>query len=163
MFISFLSVWACSIGHTPRPPASCLQYDLPGAACLVSSAGRCIVPSVRVCVPCLAWSAPCIWRGLSCRLSCAVVPGALEWAGVHRRGILGEPGVGRSTPRVEKIQKRHFPCLPPPLFCSKHPTPIANLKNSAQKQKDPYKGSVFCAILALQALKGRNLQWLKVK
>jgi hypothetical protein len=32
-----------------------------------------------------------------------------------------------------------------------------------QKQKDPYKGSVFCAILALQALKGRNLQWLKVK
>lgn len=37
------------------------------------------------------------------------------------------------------------------------PTPIANLKNSAQKQKDPYKGSVFCAILALQALKGRNL------
>jgi hypothetical protein len=41
--------------------------------------------------------------------------------------------------------------------------PIANLKNSAQKQKDPYKGSVFCAILALEALKGRNLQWLKVK
>nr|DAP71144.1 MAG TPA: hypothetical protein [Caudoviricetes sp.] len=26
-----------------------------------------------------------------------------------------------------------------------------------QKQKDPYKGSAFCAILALQALKGRNL------
>nr|DAO13660.1 MAG TPA: hypothetical protein [Caudoviricetes sp.] len=32
-----------------------------------------------------------------------------------------------------------------------------------QKQKDPYKGSAFCAILALQALKGRNLQWLKIK
>ena len=43
------------------------------------------------------------------------------------------------------------------------PTPIVNLKNFPQKQKDPYKGSVFCAILALQALKGRNLQWLKVK
>jgi hypothetical protein len=43
------------------------------------------------------------------------------------------------------------------------PTPIANLKNFPQKQKDPYKGSVFCAILALQALKGRNLQWLKIK
>nr|DAE53512.1 MAG TPA: hypothetical protein [Caudoviricetes sp.] len=40
---------------------------------------------------------------------------------------------------------------------------IVNLKNFPQKQKDPYKGSVFCAILALQALKGRNLQWLKVK
>lgn len=38
------------------------------------------------------------------------------------------------------------------------PPPIANLKNFPQKQKDPYKGSVFCAILALQALKGRNLQ-----
>jgi hypothetical protein len=43
------------------------------------------------------------------------------------------------------------------------PHPIVNLKNFLQKQKDPYKGSVFCAILALQALKGRNLQWLKVK
>jgi len=35
--------------------------------------------------------------------------------------------------------------------------PIANLKNFPQKQKDPYKGSVFCVILVLQALKGRNL------
>nr|DAF63355.1 MAG TPA: hypothetical protein [Siphoviridae sp. ctvI513] len=44
--------------------------------------------------------------------------------------------------------------LPPPLSISKIPP---------KKQKDPYKGSVFCAILALQALKGRNLQWLKIK
>ena len=44
-----------------------------------------------------------------------------------------------------------------------HHTPIVNLKNFPQKQKDPYKGSGFCVILALQALKGRNLQWLKVK
>lgn len=43
------------------------------------------------------------------------------------------------------------------------PPPIINSKNFPQKQKDPYKGSEFCAILALQALKGRNLQWLKVK
>ena len=40
---------------------------------------------------------------------------------------------------------------------------IKKAQNFPQKQKDPYKGSVFCAILALQALKGRNLQWLKVK
>ena len=30
---------------------------------------------------------PCIWRGLSCRLSCAGRPGALGGAGSHRRGI----------------------------------------------------------------------------
>jgi hypothetical protein len=53
----------------------------------------------------------------------------------------------------------HHPLFPAQIT----PTPIANLKNFPQKQKDPYKGSVFCAILALQALKGRNLQWLKVK
>nr|DAW12591.1 MAG TPA: hypothetical protein [Caudoviricetes sp.] len=41
---------------------------------------------------------------------------------------------------------------------SKHtPTHISSSKNFPQKQKDPYKGSGFCAILALQALKGRNL------
>ena len=46
-----------------------------------------------------------------------------------------------------------------PLFPVQNtPTPIADSKNSAKKQKDPYKGSVFCAILALQALKRRNLQ-----
>nr|DAZ63402.1 MAG TPA: hypothetical protein [Caudoviricetes sp.] len=33
----------------------------------------------------------------------------------------------------------------------------AQSKNFPQKQKDPYKGSGFCVILALQALKGRNL------
>ena len=63
------------------------RYDLPGAVCLVSSADRCSVFSVRVCVSCLVCGLSCIWPGLPCCLSCAVVPGALEWAGVHRRGI----------------------------------------------------------------------------
>jgi hypothetical protein len=46
-----------------------------------------------------------------------------------------------------------------PLFSAQNALPsIVNLKNFPQKQKDPYKGSAFCAILALQALKGRNLQ-----
>lgn len=81
----------------------------------------------------------------------------------HLWGIWGEPGVGWSTPRVEKIQKRRFSGFVSqpthPLFPAQNtPPPIVNLKNSAQKQKDPYKGSVFCAILALQALKGRNPQ-----
>jgi hypothetical protein len=62
--------------------------------------------------------------------------------------------VGQVSPvTTEKIKKGS----------KNYPTPIVNLKNFPQKQKDPYKWSVFCAILALQALKGRNLQWLKVK
>nr|DAT72495.1 MAG TPA: hypothetical protein [Caudoviricetes sp.] len=75
-------------------------------------------------------------------------------------GVQGAPAgyIATAQPRLvslstaEKIKKAKN--TPPSL-------PI--FKNSAQKQKDPYKGSVFCAILALQALKGRNLQWLKVK
>lgn len=55
-----------------------------------------------------------------------------------------------TTEKIKKAQKNT-------------PSPIVNLKNFPQKQKDPYKGSVLCAILALQALKGRNLQWLKSK
>ena len=81
---------------------------------------------------------------------------------------MGRAGGGVVDTSRRKNSKKAFfrvriTAYPPPLSCAKHSTPIANLKNSAQKQKDPYKGSVFCAILALQALKGRNLQWLKVK
>jgi hypothetical protein len=67
--------------------------------------------------------------------------------------------VGWSTPRVEKIQKKALSLPTHPLFSAQNALPsIVNLKNFPQKQKDPYKGSAFCAILALQALKGRNLQ-----
>lgn len=47
-----------------------------GAACSASG---------RVCLA--LHGLPCIWRGLCCCLCCVVCPGALEWAGVHRRGI----------------------------------------------------------------------------
>ena len=138
------------------------RYNLPRVACLVSGANRCSVSSVRAAVcpgTCLLW----FWHGLRCYLCRVAVPGALG-AVVSASGVYGASrGVGRSTPRVEKIQKRRS--LPTnPLFSAQNVIPpIVNLKNSAQKQKDPYKGSVFCAILALQALKRRNLQWLKVK
>jgi hypothetical protein len=57
-----------------------------------------------------------------------------------------------------KNSKKAFSSPTHPLFSAQNtPTSIANLKNFPQKQKDPYKGSVFCAILALQALKGGNL------
>jgi hypothetical protein len=90
---------------------------------------------------------------------CSVSGVRMRWGwGLHLWGIWGEPGVGWSTPRVEKIQKRRFPYLPTPFFLRKTLYfPIVNLKNFPQKQKDPYKGSGFCVILALQALKGRNL------
>nr|DAJ91124.1 MAG TPA: hypothetical protein [Caudoviricetes sp.] len=55
-----------------------------------------------------------------------------------------------TTEKIKKTQKNHL-------------THYCQSQNFPQKQKDPYKGSAFCAILALQALKGRNLQWLKVK
>lgn len=55
-----------------------------------------------------------------------------------------------TTEKIKKAQK-----ITPPL------SPISKIP--PQKQKDLYKGSAFCAILALQALKGRNLQWLKIK
>lgn len=61
------------------------------------------VQRLGVCVG--AWRGlPCIWHGLPCCLCCSVCPGALGW-GLHLWGIWGEPGVGWSTPRVEKIQK----------------------------------------------------------
>nr|DAH60278.1 MAG TPA: hypothetical protein [Caudoviricetes sp.] len=48
--------------------------DLPGAVCLVSSADRCSVSSVRAC---RGMVCPGIWRGLCCYLCCAIRPGAL--------------------------------------------------------------------------------------
>lgn len=88
------------------------------------------------------------WHGLPCCLSCAVVPGALEWAGVTGGAYSRHPAPPGQSLNHRK-NKKGSKITPPP---------IANLKNFPQKQKDPYKGSVFCAILALQALKGRNMQ-----
>jgi hypothetical protein len=50
-----------------------------------------------------------------------------------------------TTEKIKKAQKLAA------QFCA--------TKNFLRKnKKDPYKGATFCAILALQALKGRNLQ-----
>lgn len=132
-FLAFgLSAFAQFRTHS-TPSSARRRYDLPGVVCLAS--------------------------GTACAAACCVPSFRVRWGrGLHLWGIWGAPRVGWSTPRVEKIQKRRFPRLPTPSFLHKTPpTPIVNLKNFPQKQKDPYKGSVFCAILALQALKGRNL------
>lgn len=81
----------------------------------------------------LAWSAllPVVCRRSGC---------AGGW-GLHLWGIWVEPGVGWSTPRVEKIQKRRFPFLPPPLFCTNHPTPYCQSQKFRRKnKKTPTKG-----------------------
>ena len=127
----------CPPSSVPPPSRS------PRVGGLVLSAGRCSVPNVRACV--------------SCPAACCVLSFRVRWGwGLHLWGIWGEPGVGWSPPRVEKIQKRRFPRLPTPSFLRKTPPPPLSIsKIPPQKQKDPYKGSAFCAILALQALKGR--------
>ena len=75
-----------SFGHTAQAVQRRRRYDLHGVACLVLGADGAACPaSGRV------YRALC---GLPCCLLRVVVPGALEWAGVHRRGIQGTPGVG---------------------------------------------------------------------
>lgn len=142
-FLSFgLSAFAQFRTHCP-----------PSSAAAVPIAQRAQRPGVCVCA----------WRGLPCCLYCAGRPGALGCWGLRRRGIQGALGVGWVDSLRRKKSKKAFLLkwwrFTTPLFPAQiTPTPIANLKNFPQKQKDPYKGSVFCAILVLQALKGRNLQ-----
>lgn len=128
-------------GHTAHPPASRRRLDRPG------------VSIVRACVSCLARSALHLERPVllpvMCRCSgCAGAHGTPEG---HIADTQPRPVSLSTTEKNKKGSKK----LPYPLL------PISKIP--PQKQKDPYKGSAFCAILALQALKGRNLQWLKVK
>lgn len=154
----FECVQICTVSDTLHalqrsPPVRSAPRGLSGIGCR---------PVQRVQRPGVCGSALCIWHVLPmlpvmCNLSgCAVVQGAPA----------GYIATAQPSPvsSAKNLQNKKGVFLSyPPLFCAKHPTPIVNLKNFPQKQKDPYKGSAFCAILALQALKGRNLQWLKVK
>lgn len=120
---------------------------------LVLSAGRCSVPSVLACVSCLAWSALVLAR--PARLP--ALYSLFGFAGAGRGAPAGYTAAAQPRPvspvTTEKIKK-----------AQKTPPPTSKFqKIPRKKQKDPYKGSTFCAILSLQALKGRNLQWLKVK
>jgi hypothetical protein len=112
----------------------CRRYDLPGVVCLAS--------------------------GTACAAACGVQTVRVRWGlGSPPAGYMGRAGGWVVDTSRRKNSKKAFSSPTHPLFSAKNTPPhIVNLKNSAQKQKDPYKGSVFCAILALQALKGRNLQ-----
>lgn len=147
-----------SFGHTPRPPASCTVLIYParsiwyrvqtGAAC--PAFGR-VCPVLRG----LPWYLPALVLARTALL--LVMCGRSGCAGWFRGAPAGYIAAAQPHPvspvTTEKIKKAQKLAA---QFCATKNFP-------PQKQKDPYKGSVFCAILALQALKGRNLQWLKVK
>ena len=121
----------------PIYPARPIWYRVQtGAACPASG---------RVCR--VLHGLPWFWHGLRCRLCCAARPGVLG-AGVSTGGVYSR----RPAPPGQSFYHRKNK-----KGSKNTPTPIPSLQNFPQKQKDPYKGSVFCAILALQALKGRNL------
>lgn len=120
------------------PSSTNRRYDLPRAACLVSGADRCSVSSVRAFVSFLAWSSlhlarPALPPVLLSRFGCAGSWGST--GGVYSRRP-APPGQSFNHRKNKKGLKIALP-------------PIINSKNFPQKQKDPYKGSVFCAILAL--------------
>ena len=147
---------------TPSSPAAVPIST--GAPCLVSSADRCSMSSVRACrgMVCLGTCpALVLARPVMLPVLCSPSGCAGGW-GLHRRGIQGAPGVGQVMPANSEAQEKgvfrgsyHHTH---PLFPAKNtPPPLSISKISPKNKKDPYKGSVFCAILALQALKGRNL------
>ena len=139
------------------------RYDLPGVGGLVSSADRCSMFSVRVCVSGRGTACPA--SGTACPAACDVQSFRVRWGmGSPPLGYIGRAGGGAVDTSRRKNSKKAFSLPTHPSFLHKSPpTPYCQSQKFPQKQKDPYKGSVFCAILALQALKGRNLQWLKVK
>ena len=145
VYNNFVRLGVPYLTHCAHPPAR-RRSGLPGTACLVSSAAGAACPaSGRVCrVLC---GLPCIWHGLCCCLCCAVVPGALG-AGVSTGGVYSRRPAPPGQSLYHRKNKKGF---------KKFAAGFSAAKNFFKKQKDPYKGSVFCAILALQALKGMNL------
>ena len=142
-------VQICTVSDTlnalQRPAAVTI---LPSVGGLVSIADRCSVSSVRACVcRCVAWSALHLARPALLPVMC-IRSGCAGGCGLHLWGIWGEPGVGRSTPRVEKIQKRRFSFLPTPSFLHKTPPPLSPIPKIFQKyKKTPTKG--LCSVLYL--------------
>lgn len=140
-FLSFGSSAFAQFRTCPTPFSAPPPSRSPGAACLVSSADRCSVSSVRAVV-CPDTCPPLYIRhGLPCCLRCAVCPGALG---------LGSPPAGyiaAAQPRpvspstTEKIKKTH------PTFTKRNPSDCASLQIFRKIQKDPY-WRLDCAIIS---------------
>lgn len=139
----FECVQICSVSDTL--PA--LQRPAPVRSTRRGRSGIVCRPVRRVSAPCLAWSALVLALPALLPVMCSLSGCAGAGRG-HRWGIQGEPGVGWSTPRVEKIQKRRFPYLPTPSFLRKTPYPLFSISKIPRKnKKTPTKG--LCSVLYL--------------
>lgn len=142
----FECVQICTVSdtlHALQHPAAVLIYPAWAVWYRVQT-GAALPASGRV--SCLAWSALHLARPALLLMMCN--PPGCAGAWVSTGGVYSR----RPAPPGQSFNHRKN------KKGSKHtPTHISSSKNFPQKQKDPYKGSVFCAILALQALKGRNL------
>lgn len=139
----FECVQICSVSDTL--PA--LQRPAPVRSTRRGRSGIVCRPVRRVSAPCLAWSALVLALPALLPVMCSLSGCAGAGRG-HRWGIQGEPGVGWSTPRVEKIQKRRFPYLPTPSFLHKTPPPPLSISKIPRKnKKTPTKG--LCSVLYL--------------
>lgn len=149
----FECVQICTVSDTPHtlqrsPPVRSSRRGMSGIEC--RSVQRVQRPGGG-----LPWYFPRPGSGTVCAAACRVQSVRVRWSGQELTGGVysrrpAPPGQPFNHRKNKKGSKNT-------------PTSISSSKNFPQKQKDPYKGSAFCAILALQALKGRNLQWLKVK
>ena len=127
------AVHICTVSDTPStpPPLRSARRGLSGIECRP-------VQRVQRLGGGMPWylSALVLARSALLPVMCSPSGCAGGW-GLHLWGIWGAPGVGWSTPRVEKIQKRRFikvVVIHHPLFSAQNALPpIVNLKNSAQK------------------------------
>lgn len=146
-----MRVRICSVSDAlqalqPLAPPRSTRRGLSGIEC--RPVQRVQRPGVCVGAPCLVWSALHLARlvllpVLYSQPGCA--GGGRNAPAGHTAAAQPRPVSPVTTEKNKKGLKMSLPLFPNP-------------QNFPQKQKDPYKGSVFCAILALQALKGRNLQ-----
>lgn len=117
-------------GHTACPPPPCRRYDLPGAACLVSSVDRCSVSSVRACAS--VRGVVCLASGTACPAACSVQSIRVRWSG--RGAPAGYTTTAQPRPvslsTTEKIKK-----------AQKTPHPLLSIsKISRKNKKTPTKG-----------------------
>lgn len=121
VFAQFRTHGAGSPAHAP--PRSARR------ACLVSSADRCSVSSVRARVPCLAWSALVLARPALLPVLCS--PSGCAGAGVSTGGVYSRRPAPPGQSRHHRKNKKGSKITPPPL-------PI--LKISRKNKKTPTKG-----------------------
>lgn len=140
------------LGLLPFSPLH--RHDLPGAACLVSSADRCSVCSVRACVLVrgLSW-AVCLASGTACAAACRVQPVRVRWGwGSPPEGYTRSAGGGVGHARDKIFQrKRRFSGVVSqtthPILTKRNVCHCASLQKFQKIQKDPFR-SLYCGIIS---------------